>query len=221
MSTKQNILKFINTPSFNKNLGENWYKQANQDLRQILVELGLFDRLHISEISLICSILSPSNRWETNLLDTKNLLNWFFFDRMKNEELPKFFTYGQNVKKALGYLNQRSNFRLINSHLDTYQVNIRFTLEWGNNNMKALKTFNFWKNLSNPNYSKPEFFTIDRHMLKIAGVEKQSLTPKQYKELQSVYLEVWNESRLECLFHEFQSILWANYVFLKRGIIHY
>lgn len=220
-SVKNNIIAFINLPNFDKNLGKTWYKNANFDLVNILAELNLSTKLNINEISLICSILSPANSWEKNLSDTKNLLNWFFFGRLNGETLPKFSTYGQNVKKALEFLNARSNYRLKNPHLDTYQVSKEFSSNWGNTNMKAQKTLNFWYNLRNPHYKEPLFFTIDRHMLKIAGIEKQSLTVKQYKELQTVYLDCWLNCGIDCLFHEFQAILWANYVFLKRGIIHY
>jgi hypothetical protein len=220
-TTKSNIIQFINLPNFDKNLGKNWYKNANSDLVNILAELQLSAKLTISEVSLICSILSPANRWETNLTDVKTVLTWFFYERHRNKEIGKCSTYGNNVKKAISFLTERSNYRLINSHLDSYQVSQRFSNDWGNTNMKAQKTLNFWYNLRNPRYKDPLFFTIDRHMLKIAGIEKQSLTVKQYKELQTVYLEVWLNSGIDCLFHEFQAILWANYVFLKRGIIHY
>lgn len=220
-TAKQNIENFIKSTNFNPTLGKNWYVLANQDLNQILVDLNLRTKLTINEISLICSILSPANKWESNLKDCKNVLHWFFFGRLNGEELQKCSTYGQNVKKALEFLNERSKFRLLNPHLDTFQVSKSFSTHWGNNNMKALKTFNFWYNLKNPYYSEPLFFTIDRHMLKIAGIEKNQITPKQYKELSLIYLETWLNSGIDCLFHEFQAILWANYVFLKRGIMHY
>lgn len=220
-NARQSIENFINLPNFNEKLGKDWYISAQNDLNQILVDLKLRTKLNINEISLICSILSPANKWETNLSDTKNILNWFFYARLNGEDLPKFFTYGQNVKKALEFLNQRSNFRLRNPHLDTFQVSKSFSTQWGNENMKALKTFNFWYNLKNPFYQEPLFFTIDRHMLKIAGFEKNQITKKQYLELQTIYLEVWLNSGINCLFHEFQAILWANYVFIKRGILHY
>lgn len=220
-NVKNNIEQFISLPNFNKVLGKNWYQLANQDLNNILVELNLRTKLNINEISLICSVLSPSNSWEKNLIDTKNLLQWFFFGRLQGNNLPKFSTYGKNVTKAKRFLIERSNFRLTNPHLDTFQVSKEFSTVWGNANMQAQKTLNFWYNLKNPLYTEPLFFTIDRHMLKIAGIEKQSLTVKQYKELQTVYLECWLNCGFDCLFHEFQAILWANYVFLKRGIIHY
>ena len=224
-TAKQNIENFINSTNFNPTLGKNWYNMANQDNRQLINELNLNTKITIYDICLICSILSPANKWETNLLDTKNLLTWFFKDRhqLDQPKKPSFFTYGQNVNKAKEYLIARSNFRLINPHLDSYQVWRNFGSEWVKNNMKAQKTLNFFYNLSNPDYLNNEgiYFTIDRHMLKIAGIDKQSLTIKQYNELKKIFFEVFKESKIDCLFHEFQAILWTNYVYIKRGILHY
>lgn len=222
-TAKQNIENFINSTNFNPTLGKNWYTMANQDNRQLINELNLNTKITIYDICLICSILSPANKWETNLLDTKNLLTWFFVDKLDLSKKPSFFTYGQNVNKAKEYLIARSNFRLINDHLDSYQVWRNFGSEWVKNNMKAQKTLNFFYNLSNPDYLNSEgiYFTIDRHMLKIAGIDKQSITIKQYNELKNIFFEVYKESKIECLFHEFQAILWANYVYIKRGILHY
>ena len=62
-SVKNNIIQFINLPNFDKNLGKNWYKNAHFDLVNILADLELSAKLTISEIALICSILSPANRW--------------------------------------------------------------------------------------------------------------------------------------------------------------
>jgi hypothetical protein len=220
---KNNIIQFVNNTHFDKNLGKNWYKSANKDLQSILIDLNLLNTISINDVSLICSILSPANSWQKNLSDTKNLLKYYFVDSKLEKTVPKFSTYGNNVSKALKYLKERNDFRFLNSHVDLYQTNDRFTSIWVKNNMKALKTYNFYVHLKNPDYLNNEglYFTIDRHMLKIAGIESKSITSKQYKVLQSIYFEVFQELKFDCLFHEFQAVLWCNYVFINKGILHY
>jgi hypothetical protein len=171
---------------------------------------------------LVCSILSPANRWERNLNDTKNLVDWYFGGLLESAK-PKFSTYGSNVIKAINYLSTRALFRFENQYLDLYQINQRFTNYWVDANMRTPKTFNFYVHLKNPYYSNKagEFFTIDRHMLKIAGINSKSITPLQYKNLQAIYFEVFQSTQLKCTFHQFQAILWANYVFSHTGILHY
>jgi hypothetical protein len=220
---KNNILQFINKIYFDKNLGKSWYKNANLDLQLILIDLNLLNTISINDVSLICSILSPANSWQKNVIDTKNLLKYYFYGSKLGETMPKFSTYGNNVLKALKYLKERNEFRFLNSHVDLYQTNDRFTSVWVKNNMKALKTYNFYIHLRNPDYLNTDglYFTIDRHMLKIAGIDSKAITPKQYKVLQRIYFEVFKELEFECLFHEFQAVLWCNYVFINKGILHY
>lgn len=222
-NTKKNILNFINSPKFDRAIGKNWYEFANSDLIDILYKLNLDKYITIYEVCLICSILSPANKWRTNLEDTYNILNWYFRDKLDIDKKPVFYTYGNNINKSLTYLKDRINFRLLNPHLDTHQVYRNFTEVWVNNNMKTQKTYNFYKNLCNPKYIDIDgkYFTIDRHMLKISGINKPSLTIKQYNELKKIFFEVYKESKIECLFHEFQAILWSNYIYLNKGILHY
>ena len=223
---KENILSFINSPNFDTNLGKNWYQNAQSDLREILAELGLTERLFIGEIALICSILSPSNRWETNLKDTKSVLENHFCKGTNGT----FYTYGPNVAKANKFLSERAEYRVKNSHKTVFGVFNDFSRNWAETNMKAPKTYNFYHNLTNPFYYG-NFFTIDRHMLKVAGLEVLSLKGKQYDILKTWFIQVMksdkrffdtdklsSESFRPC---QFQSVLWANYVFIKRGILHY
>jgi hypothetical protein len=220
---KNNIIEFIKSPNFNKKLGKSWYINANVNLKLIHIQGNLTNQITLNEVALICSILSPANSWFRNLEDTKNLLNWVFNYNLSEDKKPKFTTYGNNVLKAVKFLEDRKQFRFLNGHLNIYQVYDRFTSNWIENNMRALKTYNFYIHLRNPHYLNEagKFFTIDRHMLKIAGLDKKSVTKKQYLELQSIYFEVFKELEFKCLFHEFQAILWANYVFINKGILHY
>jgi len=214
---KDNILKFINNPNFDFDLGKNWYHNAHKDLNIILNDLNLNAKINIYDISLICSILSPANSWENNLNDTRYLLN-HFFNGIKTDY--KFRTYNQNVLKAYKYLSERKEFRFINGYKDLYQTSMDFGVNWINTNMRAKKTFNFYHNLCNPYYAGV-YFTIDRHMLKILGIETKQISHKQYEVYKDIFLEVLNELNVNLIPSQFQAVLWSNYVFINKGIIHY
>jgi len=216
-SLKNNIINFINQESFDFELGKNWYISANKDLYKIIDQLNLSHKINIYDASLICSILSPANSWNNNIKDTYNVLNHFFNNI---ETLTKYTTYGQNVFKAFKYLKERKEYRLFNTHKDLYQVTMDFSVNWVVNNMKAKKTFNFYINLSNPYYNSPHF-TIDRHMLKILGIESKQITSKQYDVYKDLFLSVLKELNIDLIPSQFQAVLWCNYVYLNKGILHY
>jgi hypothetical protein len=218
-----NINTFVKDKNFDQNLGRTWYINAFNDLKEIMADLKIENHITIKEVALICSILSPANRWETNLSDTKNLLSWYFVDDFKESKKPTFYTYGSNVLKCVKFLEERHLHRFLYSHHNIENVYFEFSQFWAYSNMKAPKTRNFYLNLRNPFFlnSLGEYFTIDRHMLKIAGLDVLSLTGKQYDLLKTYYFDVFKSSKLDCKFHEFQAILWANYVFIKRGVLHY
>jgi len=214
---KNNIINFINNPSFNFELGKNWYINANKDLYKIINDLNLNHKINIYDASLICSILSPANSWKNNIKDTYNVLNHFFNNI---EPADKYTTYGQNVFKAFKYLKERKEYRLFNAQYDLYQTTMNFSTNWINKNMKAKKTFNFYHNLSNPFFGG-DYFTIDRHMLKILGIESKQVTSKQYDVYKDLFLSVLNELKINLIPSQFQAVLWCNYVYLNKGILHY
>ena len=214
---KNNITNFINNPNFDYNLGKNWYVSANKDLYKIINELNLNHKINIYDASLICSILSPANSWQNNIKDTYNVLNHFFNNK---EPLDNYRTYGSNVFKTFKYLKDRKEYRLFNAQYDLYQTSMNFGINWIDTNMKAKKTFNFYHNLSNPYYNG-DYFTIDRHMLKILGIESKQITPKQYEVYKTIFLDVLNELNIDLIPSQFQAVLWCNYVYLNKGILHY
>lgn len=210
----KNLDGFISHPNFNWSVGKNWYLDAIKQAIRIEENSKSAGRLNSREIALLVSILSPANRWERNLIDLENLLNYYFSTRYLYGESPNFTTYSSNVNKALDLLKNRSKFEVLDRWYGSGLKN------WIQNNMKAPKTYNFFKNLVDQ--SNNRYFTIDRHMLKIAGFETKEISKKQYQVIQSIYFDYWETlENLDLSFPQFQAVLWANYVYLKQGILHY
>jgi len=212
---RANIENFINSENFNINFGVNWYSFARKELLDELQKVYMPIQWHFSEseILLFASILSPANRWDKNIEDVINFIKWYHanFDESCK---PKFCTYGQNVNKCIDLIQTRDKYKILN------QWYVKGLIVWINTNMKAHKTLNFFKHLDNPKDSK--WFTIDRHMLKISGIESLSITPKQYILLQEIYLEAFESMKDKFKYSsEFQSILWSNFVYQRHGILHY
>lgn len=210
----KNLDEFISHPNFNWSIGKNWYLDAIKQAIRIEENSKSRGRLSTTELALIVSILSPANRWERNLIDLQSLLDYYFSARYLYGERPKFTTYSANVTKALDLLKTRSKFDVLDRW---YGSGLR---DWIQNNMKAPKTFNFFKNLVDQSDNK--YFTIDRHILKIAGFETKQISTKQYQLIQDTYFDYWESLEgLNLSFPQFQAVLWANYVYLKQGILHY
>jgi hypothetical protein len=205
---KNNIINFINNPNFDKNIGLKWYANAKKDINNILLKNR--SDLHINEACLLVSILSPANKWHTNLKDFENLISF-------DSHLKKYFTYRKNVQKAFNYIQFRDILKEKGQSLGGI-VGTSFD-NWINDNMKTLKTYNFTFNLINSDDNN--YFTIDRHMIKICGLTNKIITKKQYLNLQSIFLEVYKEQNFSCGFANFQAVLWCNYVFINKGILHY
>lgn len=125
----------------------------------------------------VLSALSPRNKWERNKIDTETML--------KHGLSGTYSTFGNNVKKAYKILH-------CNNIIEVVKL------------LNARKTTAFFYNIYNPNSNK---VTIDVWALRVASVDKQSLTPKQYDALQDVYIEVANE--LELKPYELQAMTWG------------
>lgn len=205
---KNSIISFFESETFKKDLGKNWYAEARFDINQIIINAPFTDQ-HISlKIAAICcSILSPANKWKNNLWDLHFLFKQFYL----NENLDyKFTTYGANVTKAKNVLKAYQLGQSMDSILFEYL-----------GKKTSLKTFNFAQSILND--KSDSLFTIDRHMLTIAGLDKV-ITYKQYFELKEIYFECFLLYRYkidkDISFVNFQAVLWCNLVLTKHGITH-
>lgn len=70
---------------------------------------------------------------------------------------------------------------------------------------KSLKVRSFFANILRPHGSS---ITIDRHMLRIIGWHKETVTPKQYRELGSMFQTQARYHKLKPC--EYQAILWCH-----------
>jgi hypothetical protein len=193
------------------NYGKNWYKDNKNYILNLVCSYP-FNQFNIDYrvYAAIVSILSPSNKWTNNLSDAYFLVGRFY--GLITETEYKYYTYSSNVKKAI---------RLLETYQNNKDKNLDFIItEFFN--QKSQKTLNFYFNLIDPENNN--FFTIDRHMLKISNYYKNSLTQKQYLELKLIFKEVYDELILEKLFNEsfssFQACLWCNYVLKFNNIKH-
>jgi hypothetical protein len=186
-----------------------WYIEANKDLSHIksLIEDNYGVNVPFWLIALICSVLSPANRWETNKKDILSLFDRYFVESSN----PSFFTYGQNVVKGLAILEdylQKPDVFLQASFVDKY--------------LKTSKVYDFFFSL----LLSPNHFVIDRHMLTIAGIDSKGKFPtkKQYEFLRDCFLEVYQTENLDSRFNSksfFQAWLWVCYQYNFKGVSHY
>lgn len=204
---KTNILNFALNCDFN--LGPNWYIDRRKQLIQWLVNEKI--SLPYPIFAGIVSILSPGNKWENNLNDAKTLVLRYY--GRTNDRTYKYYTYNHNVIKASKLLGE---YDYLSSKVDPFKFGLSYFGKSG------LKTMNFYKNLVYPN--EPNF-TLDRHMIKILGLNVvEGVTPKQYSYFGSLYTEVWNTLKKDGIFNgslsSFQAVLWCNYVYNIYGIKH-
>lgn len=163
----------------NKTEGVDWYWQANLFCRQVAEK---YDK-PLAVVCAILSALSPATNFEQNKKDCLNMV------RLGGSRGVKCGTYGANVEKAR---------RLIRGKLLPENA---FSLKTG------AKTYNFYHNVLTP--ESTEHITIDRHALRIAGIDKQKVTPKQYREVSEHYKRA--AMKIGILPSALQAVLWVAY----------
>jgi len=186
-----------------------WYIEANKDLSHIksLIEDKYRVNIPFWLIALLCSVLSPANRWETNKKDILSLFDRYFIESSN----PSFFTYGQNVVKGLAILDEyikKPDLFAQGYFVDKY--------------LKTSKVYDFFYSL----LLSKNHFVIDRHMLTIAGIDSKGKFPtkKQYEFLRDCFLEVYQTENLDSRFKSksfFQAWLWVCYQYNFKGVSHY
>jgi hypothetical protein len=157
--------------------GMQWYKTANQ----ICVDMGKQLDYDPAVVAQVISALSPRNKWEKNIIDTRTVLE--AVNDGKNPEDVKVSTFHSNKNKA---------FEIARGERGIDQA--------------SPKTYSFVKNIAELDDSK---VTIDVwHLRACFGKTIESgLTPLRYKQLEQLTLKC--AEMVGVRGYEFQAIVWG------------
>jgi len=158
-------------------LGLTWYSRANSYLRQVALEYGVTTDI----CAKVCSILSPSSKWERNKTDLCLMLSAKNLPLDHVLALP-FATYKKNVKKAYLCLHGLSELT-----------------------EKSRKTYAFYRNLM----LDDNHVTIDRHAITAISAfnpKNGAKSQVRYSSFVKVYESI---AKRYCLKpYELQAIVW-------------
>ncbi len=157
--------------------GMQWYKTANQ----ICIDMGKQLDYDPAVVAQVISALSPRNKWERNIIDTRTVLK--AVNEGKNPEDVKVSTFHSNKNKA---------FEIARGERGIDQA--------------SPKTYSFVKNIAELDDSK---VTIDVwHLRACFGKTIESgLTPLRYKQLEQLTLKC--AEMVGVRGYEFQAIVWG------------
>ena len=157
--------------------GMQWYKTANQ----ICIDMGKQLDYDPAVVAQVISALSPRNKWERNIIDTRIVLK--AVNEGKNPEDVKVCTFNSNKNKA---------FEIARGERGIDQA--------------SPKTYSFVKNIAELDASK---VTIDVwHLRACFGKTIESgLTPLRYKQLEQLTLKC--AEMVGVRGYEFQAIVWG------------
>ena len=157
--------------------GMQWYKTANQ----ICIDMGKQLDYDPAVVAQVISALSPRNKWERNIIDTRTVLK--AVNEGKNPEDVKVSTFHSNKNKA---------FEIAKGERGIDQA--------------SPKTYSFVKNIAELDASK---VTIDVwHLRACFGKTIESgLTPLRYKQLEQLTLKC--AEMVGVRGYEFQAIVWG------------
>jgi len=186
-----NLIKIFNQAnSYEVEKGLTWYSDVNQTLIELAKKYGVKPEIAHA----VCSALSPRCIWNQNLIDTEKVLRWYKDKKslkqgIVNKTLPSVTTYKRNLKKAIDILK-------------TGNVEV----------FKTCKTFNFFKNISEP--FNNDYVTVDGHAInayynKLGIVENKHFTPKYYNEIATKYKK--GAKKFNILACQFQAIIWLTF----------
>lgn len=157
--------------------GMQWYKTANQ----ICIDMGKQLDYDPAVVAQVISALSPRNKWERNIIDTRTVLE--AVNKGMNPEDVKVCTFNNNKNKA---------FEIARGERGIDQA--------------SPKTYSFVKNIAELDASK---VTIDVwHLRACFGKTIESgLTPLRYKQLEKLTLKC--AEMVGVRGYEFQAIVWG------------
>ena len=157
--------------------GMQWYKTANQ----ICVDMGKQLDYDPAVVAQVISALSPRNKWERNIIDTRTVL-----EAVNDGKSP------EDVKVSTFHSNKNKAFEIARGERGIDQA--------------SPKTYSFVKNIAELDDSK---VTIDVWHLR-AGFGKtidSGLTPLRYKQLEQLTLKCAEMVGIRG--YEFQAIVWG------------
>ena len=157
--------------------GMQWYKTANQ----ICVDMGKQLDYDPAVVAQVISALSPRNKWEKNIIDTRTVL-----EAVNDGKSP------EDVKVSTFHSNKNKAFEIARGERGIDQA--------------SPKTYSFVKNIAELDDSK---VTIDVwHLRACFGKTIESgLTPLRYKQLEQLTLKC--AEMVGVRGYEFQAIVWG------------
>lgn len=106
--------------------GMEWYARANGVVTKLAER---YDR-NVDEVAAVLAILSPATSWSMNQRDAEAVLDWFHDDEHGYERpAPTVTTYGQNLTKAIRYLNG-DHTALSGPKVTAFAANLRGDLDY-------------------------------------------------------------------------------------------
>ena len=170
------ILRCLNKSNNSQyNYGKNWYKNANRTCLEIAKEV----EQPLDIVVKTLAFLSPSNKWERNIIDTKNILN------AHKNKIPlndiKVCTFNSNKTKVIKLL------------------------EGKNTTITGRKVSSFYHNIYYPKTSNK--VTIDRWIMRLIINKDKSPSSKEYDQIESEFQRV--AEGLDLLPSELQAVCWG------------
>ena len=193
----ENIKKVYNLSTESERAeGLVWYADA----RKICVRLSKKYNVPVKIVCYVMAALSPNNKWQRNITDTKRVL--------------EFFSTGELSLKVACYLT--GDKEALKNIACTYTANLMkafYILQTNDiTHLKGLKTNNFALNIYHKNDS---YVTVDYHAVSIAqnfrytieSIKSTAFRAKQYHEIAEAYKKAGEDLGLQA--KALQAITWV------------
>jgi len=159
--------------------GKLWYKEANN----IVSSIALNNNIEPIKVASVISALSPRNKWERNIYDTKQVIKAYNKGLTYND--VKVCTFNNNKIKA---------FKILANELQITD--------------KSLKTYNFVNNIA---YLSKYHLTIDIWHLRAAfnkmyKIDSATIGRLAYKQIKDITIDIANKHNLTG--YQYQAIIW-------------
>ena len=174
--------------------GREWYTRANRVAASIASEHGITT----NKAAAVIAALSPSNRWERNMVDAENLVRAFTIGGRSEAENVKCATYGKMKDKAIRILENKTGgddfatilkgqkitafYHCIMGATDTVCVDGHAYCIWFGDRMVLADV---------PNIGKRMYAEITSDYVEAARILTEAGTPMTCYELQAVTWVAW------------------------------